>query len=114
MERILTLVDTLLRDARMYAILGLIALDVVLAIAQAIKEKRFEWFRLADFYQTMIVPFLLGYLALYVLVGLSIGVENFFGQAAVFSAFGTIALHLVGSIVDHARTIGFDFVLEGE
>ena len=113
MENILATVDTFFRDARLYAILGLILLDVVLAVAQAIQDKRFEWFRLADFYQTMVVPFILGYLALYLLVSVSIGVDQFIGQAAVFSAFATIAAHLIASIADHAKAIGFDFQVGG-
>lgn len=114
MDKVLSLVDSFARDARLYVILGLIALDVLFAVARAIKERRFELVQLATFYETMIVPFLIGYLALYVVVGLSIGVEQFFGQVAVSSAFGTIALHLVGSVVRHAKAIGFTFEPKNE
>jgi len=44
-------------------LLGLILLQVVLAVALAIREKKFEWKQLADFYQTRVIPYVVGWLA---------------------------------------------------
>src|SRR5574340_345477 len=42
---------------------GLILLQVVLAVALAIREKTFEWKKLADFYRVMVLPLVIGWLA---------------------------------------------------
>jgi hypothetical protein len=49
------------------ALLALITVQVLLAVALAIREKKFEWQRLADFYRSMVVPMLIGWLAFAVL-----------------------------------------------
>jgi len=50
------------------ALLALVAANVILGVAVAIKEKKFEWAKLADFYISDIVPKLLGYVAVVILV----------------------------------------------
>jgi len=52
-------------DSRVMTILGLILLDVLLAVAAALRTGQFEPKRLADFYRTMVVPYVIGYLAFY-------------------------------------------------
>lgn len=42
---------------------GLILLQVILAVALAIREKKFDWKQLANFYRTMVAPFVVGWLA---------------------------------------------------
>jgi hypothetical protein len=113
-QKLFEVLNRFANDARIYIILALIAADVLFAVAQAIKENRFELKKLGDFYKTMVAPFVIGYLTLYVLVGLGVGFENFFGAVAVNSAFGTLAAHLVGSVMGHAKAIGFGFSPEPE
>lgn len=48
---------------------GLIILDVGLGIACALRMGDFAWSRLGEFYRTMVLPYLLGYLVLWVAVG---------------------------------------------
>jgi hypothetical protein len=43
----------------------LIVLDVVLGIMAAIKMKHFEWAKVADFYYTNIMPYIGGFLIIY-------------------------------------------------
>lgn len=43
-------------------LLGLIILQVVLAVALAIREKIFDWKQLADFYRSMVAPFVISWL----------------------------------------------------
>jgi hypothetical protein len=54
---------TALLGKQLLTLLGLILLQVVLTIALAIREKVFDWKKLADFYRAMVVPFVLGWLA---------------------------------------------------
>lgn len=43
-------------------LLGLIILQVVLAVALAIRERKFDWKQLADFYRTMVLPYVISWL----------------------------------------------------
>ena len=43
--------------------MGLIALDVLLGIALAIRTGVFDWKYIAQFYKTMVLPYLIGFLA---------------------------------------------------
>lgn len=60
---------------RGYLLVGLIIADVVLAIGAALfKTKKFNWRKTGDFYESMVLPRLLGYLVFYLgLKGLEIG-----------------------------------------
>lgn len=93
------------QDARLYTILGLIGLDLALGVAAAIKAGRFEWGRLAQFYQTMVAPYVLGYLALYVAFGMVPGLEGLVGEGLNYTAFGAIVLNLLGSIGGHLKAL---------
>jgi hypothetical protein len=116
LDEVLGAVDRFFKDARLYAILGLIALDVVLGVAVALKTGMFDWNRLGDFYKTMVSPYVLGYLALYVVfqllpevVGMVGEVGNVAGEVMVTVAFATIAANLVASIWDHLKALGYKF-----
>jgi len=95
------------QDARLWVILGLIGLDVVLGIARAIAAGRFEWGKVGQFYRTMVVPCILGYLALYVAFKLVPGLEGVVGEGLEVVGFGAIVANLVGSIVDHVKKLGW-------
>lgn len=55
-----------LMDFRAYAILVLIVMDVLLAVAAAIKAGNFDPKKLAMFYKSNVLPYFLGYVAFYV------------------------------------------------
>ncbi|HZW03544.1 MAG TPA: hypothetical protein VFF68_06445, partial [Anaerolineaceae bacterium] len=48
---------------QLLALLGLILFQVVFAIALAIREREFDWQRLADFLWVMVTPLVIGWLA---------------------------------------------------
>jgi hypothetical protein len=101
----LGLIDAWLRDSRMYIILGLIVLQFVLAVAAALQTNTFDWKRLADFYRSAIVPKLLGYLALYVVLGSVAGLDNYVGQGLQWVAFAPLAASLVASVMTNFRAV---------
>jgi len=103
------------QDARLYTILGLIVVDVVLGVAVAIKNGCFKWHLLAMFYRTMVAPYVLGYLALYVMFRVVPGLAGIVGQGLDYVAFGTIVANVLGSIVTHLQALGLqhDKVLTG-
>ena len=102
----LTLVLSFVTGAKLHIILGLIALDIVLGISEAIKMSQFEWAKLGAFYRTMVVPYVLGYLAIYIVGILLPGViGNYIGQGLDYLGFGAIAGTLVASITGHVQAL---------
>ena len=89
-------------------IAGLIVLDVVLGIAHAIKEKRFEFGYMADFYSTMVLPYVLAFAA-FAGVAKLVSVEllgpwgYMVGDGMVNLAWLTIIAHLAESILAHLK-----------
>ena len=45
-------------------IIGLIFLDIAIAIAAAVRSKTFDWRAVAAFYRSNVVPFVIGYIGL--------------------------------------------------
>ena len=100
------------RDPRVQTILGLIFVDVLLGIAAAIRLGEFDWRKLATYYETMVLPYLLGYLAFY--TGAKVIVADLLGPQAylVSEAMITMAwLTLIGSlaqrIIENAKRLGY-------
>lgn len=111
-------------DIRVAIIVGLILLDVALAVAAAVKSKTFEGRRLAEYLRTMVVPYILGYLALYLfskLMAWSAAQTNadlsvWLGQAAVIVSEGvimgawlTLVYNLGADIVRHLKALRYPF-----
>ena len=99
-------------DPRVQTIVGLILVDVVLGVAAAIRLGEFDLRKLSDYYKTMVLPYLLGYLAFY--AGAKIIVADLLGPQAylVSEAMITMAwLTLVGSlaqrIIENAKKLGY-------
>lgn len=111
----LAIVDQFFRDARLYAIVALIGLDVVLGVAAAIKVGVFQWTELGRFYKTMVAPNVIGYLALYVVFRLlpdaldeliGVGPAEMTAQVLVTAAFAVIVINLGASIWGHLGDLG--------
>lgn len=84
-------------------LIGLVILDLALGVAAALKSSTFEWVKLADFYRTMVVPYTIGYLSLYLVVNFVIPdgqVGDIANEAGVTVAWAT----LVGSLVSKIKT----------
>ncbi len=80
----------------------LIVVDVLAGVAAALRTKKFNWTKLGDFYYTMIVPMLLGWLAFSLLVFVLTNVTGFppeIGQAVATGVNGVSYLTLVGTLV---------------
>lgn len=63
MNEIINVILAELPTGELLTLLGLILLQVILAVALAIREKTFDWKKLADFYQTKVIPYVIGWLA---------------------------------------------------
>lgn len=99
-------------DGRVSTILGLILLDVTLAVAVAVRRGEFEPRRLADFFRTMVVPYLIGYLGVY-------GTAHFLderylgpfaealGSGFVWAAWLALVANLAADVLGHARELGY-------
>jgi len=93
--------------AGMPLVAGLIGLDLVLGVAEAIKKGVFEWKRLAEFYRTMVVPYLMGYLALQVVFTfIPDELGTVLSPALGTAALGAIVLSLGSSVLGHLKEIG--------
>ena len=53
------------------ALVGLIILDVLLGVAVAIRKKLFDWAQLGDFYLSMVLPMLIGWIGFIVITNLA-------------------------------------------
>jgi hypothetical protein len=92
-----------LNDPRLKTLLALIALDLVMGIAAAIKKGNFAWDEVARFYQTSVVPIFLGYAAL--LIALPFITGDLLGEggqwlttAALFAFWAFGVANLLASI----------------
>jgi len=99
-------------DGRVQTIAGLILLDVVLAVAAAVKTGQFDWRRLAEFYQTMVLPYILGYLAFYG-AGFFLKPEwlgeygYLLGDAMQWVPWAALVANLVADVVNSAKALGY-------
>lgn len=115
---VLEIVKAFFGDGRVMTILGMILVDVLLAVAVAIKGKKFDWRRLAEFYQTMVVPYILGYMAFY------LAAEFFFvekwlgdwstlaGDAVQWVTWMALVGNLVADVMKSAKALGYSFATE--
>jgi hypothetical protein len=103
----LEVVRTVFYGTGLNIILGLIALDLVLGVSAAIKTNTFDWYKLGQFYWTMVLPYVLSYAVLYA-VDLFVPdlLGAFLDAALVVAAFGAITTNLLSSIGGHLVTLG--------
>ncbi len=94
-------------DPRVRTLFGLILLDVVLGIAAAIRAEKFEWKRVGQFYKTMVIPYVLGYLAFWGAAFLLdpewLGGAAWLIDAMQWAPWTALVAALVGSIVVNIR-----------
>ena len=112
MDTIFMLVLAFFADPFVRAVLGLIVLDFLLGVAAALKNREFSLVKLADFYTTNVVPYVLGYLAFYIATRLIIDPTilgdwaDLVGEGAIKVAWLTIIGTLGGSIIDNIKKLG--------
>src|SRR5574340_386218 len=90
---------------------GLILLQVVLAVALAIREKTFEWKKLADFYRVMVLPLVIGWLEFALVIKL-ISVDMLgptyniiIGDSVTWLAWLAVVTSLGARIVETAKSL---------
>lgn len=112
LTKLLAVIYAFLHDARVLTILALIMLDVLLGVARAIREGKFDLAKLAQFYQTMVLPYVIGYLAFYLFAKLA--VEELLGPVGYIASEGTVwitwvtlVLAIGKSALENARALGY-------
>ena len=112
-QELLNMVYGFFGDPRVKTIVGLIFLDVVLGVGVAIKNKRFSWAILADFYRTNVLPYVIGYLGFYlaakIMVADLLGEFGYIiGEGMVVLAWGApIGNLVIGSIIPNVKALGY-------
>jgi hypothetical protein len=86
---------------KVLTIFVLIVVDTILGIILAVKEKRFQWSRIADFINTSVLMMFGGYLVLGI-----VGMSNESLKAAVPGAMALIDAKLIADIVTKFRVMG--------
>jgi len=113
-QQVLEYLYGFLKDPRVGTVGGLILLDVVLGIAAAIRRGEFKWAEVARFYKTMIVPYLMGYLAFWLVAKVTtaelLGPAGWLvGEGAVTLTWAALVGALVASVVKNAKELGYSF-----
>lgn len=106
-------------DPRVVTIYMLIVLDVLLGIAAAIRQKKFDFRRVGEFYLTMVIPYIIGYLAFYAFS--KVAIPELLGNIGYLASevMVTIAwLALVGCIgasaIANGKALGYKIDLPGD
>jgi hypothetical protein len=102
----LDLVAEFFAGAQLRLILGLVALDVVFGVLTAIQAGEFELTKIGNFYRTNIVPYVGGYLMLYITIGLVPQLEGILGDGLTWGAFGVVTANLAASIFASFQKLG--------
>lgn len=96
---------------QMRVIVGLILLDLIFGIAAALRTGVFRWGAVATFYKTNVLPYILGYIVLFVAIrfiippGALAGYGNELSDGAVLVAWGTLFATLFNSVLVNFRTL---------
>jgi len=105
LQYLLSLVTGFFQAWQTQTLIGLILIDVVLGLAAALRAGRFEFAKLAEFYKSNVLPYVLGYLVFYVAIGYIIPPESLgdlgepVNEAAVILAWVTLVGTLLKSIL---------------
>jgi hypothetical protein len=109
---VIALIVTILTSIPFRLLAGAVALDLGLGIAHALKEQRFEWAKVADFYRTNVGPYLVGYVTLHLVISFIIPPDSLAGLGAALSPalvtglWGLIMASLSASIARHLQALG--------
>lgn len=89
-------------------ILGLVALDVISGVAASLKTGTFDWGKVGQFYKTMVAPYVLLYLAVFVGLALVPELEEYITVVGISIAtlFGSVTANLLASIVKNVAKLG--------
>ena len=99
---------TVLHEPDIKTIGCLIFLDLVLGVAAAIKEQKYEWQKLGQFLLTNVLPYIMVYTAIKL-----VAFEMPEWEAARLVVLGAIVLALAGSIAQDAKRLGLNIPIPG-
>lgn len=111
-EKLLGVVALAFSDPRVATLCGLILLDVLLAVAAAIKQGKFEWRKLGEFYQTMVVPYVIGYLALWIAAWMIpsewLGpYKDLIAEGTTWMAWLMLVGNLIADVIKSGKALGY-------
>jgi hypothetical protein len=101
--------DQLLKQ--LLSLLGLIILQVLLAVALALKTNSFDWKQLANFYKSIVAPFVLGWLVFVIIARLAsaslLGPQYsvIIGDGVTWLSWLAVVASLGARIVETAKTL---------
>jgi hypothetical protein len=98
LQQLFDLVLAFFGEAQLPIILGCIAIDILFGVWASIKENVFDWKKVAQFYRTNVIPYVGGYLTLYIAIGAIPALEGVVGAGLVAASFGVVVANLVASI----------------
>jgi hypothetical protein len=90
---------------------ALILADVVFGLGVALRTNTFDLKKLGNFYKSMVLPYVLGYLVLYIIVGFILppdgqgGPIDLLNQASVTLAWGALVGTLLGSLRENWNSL---------
>lgn len=104
------------QDARTRTLCAFIIADIVTGVIGALRTNTFDIKRLATFYRTSVVPYILGYFLVYVLTLFGMGelLGTVFSEIAATVGVGPAILTLVASIAVNLAAIRTAVPKEGK
>lgn len=106
-QMILMWISTVFWTPLTVGMLGLIVLDVILGMAVALQRNEFDFRKIGQFYQTMVVPKFIGYQALHVLFVVLPGTAGtLLGTGADGTAYLFAVGPIVASVIDNFMILG--------
>lgn len=106
MEKFLATCLLYVLDLRLHLILALIGIDLILGICVAIRAGVFQWKKVGRFYQTNVIPYMLGYLVVYMIYKLVPAMQGVIGEAIHLLLYGALLAGLIGSIFANVKNLG--------
>jgi hypothetical protein len=107
-EYLLSLIVAFFVSWQVRTLAGLIVLDLLLGVASALRRGTFDWASLAFFYKSNVVPYIIGYLAFYLVINFLIPPDSLgdlgevVNQGTVTLAWATLVSTLLKSIGNNA------------
>lgn len=101
--------------AQVMTLLALIAAQVLLAVAVALRQGVFEWQKLPNFYKTLVIPLLMGWAALSILAKLAapaaLGPDAGYiaSEGIAWVAWLAVVTALISKITESARELYGEF-----
>ena len=109
MEQVFAFVQSFLVNIGAPLIGILIGLDVLLGVASAVKQGKFQWSKVWQFYRTMVIPYLISYVGIQVAIVLVPDLPDaldFIIAGLPGVAFAAIVGTLTTSVIGHIKEIG--------